>query len=450
MLLTALLLLSVFLYIYFSVENYTEREFNLRLKQRASIAAQAYLEKDELSTGIYEEIRKKHLQILPNEQERILKANVNEETLISPNVLPLKKEFFDRVFHTGHAQTRIGKDYFTAILYQDNQGDFMVILSAEDRYGAKKMQNLFRTLLTAYVLSLIILFVIGRYYAKGVLKPISDITDQVNRIRAKNLHLRLANRRKKDELGELSQTFNNMLDRLETSFEMKNSFVNNASHELRNPLTAIIGQTEVALDNARSEQEYVATLQTIEKEASRLNELVNALLGLAHIENDSKSLIIDDVRADELLMELKMSFDIPTYKRINFDFQFLPKDSNKLIFKGNHDLIRVALLNIIDNALKYSKNGNIDLGIRVQERTILISIKDEGIGIPKDDLKNMFEPFSRGSNARSYKGFGFGLPLSHKIVQLHGGELKVDSEIGKGTHVLVQLPIMNESFEIAR
>ncbi len=415
-------------------------EFYLRLRQRASIAAQAYLEKDELSSSIYEEIRKKHVRTLPNEKEEIFKINMAKGTLVPPNTLPLEKEFFEEVLAAGHARTKVGKDYFTAILYRDNQGDFIVVLSAEDLYGSAKMGNLSRTLLIAYVLSLIILFVLGRYYAKRVLKPISDITRQVNGIRAKKLHLRLPDGNKNDELGELSRTFNNMLDRLETSFEMKNSFVRNASHELKNPLTAIIGQTEVALGNARSEQEYVATLRTIEREASRLNGLVNALLELAHTENDPEALLGEHIRADELLMELQTEFNVPASGKLSCDLRFLPKDPSRLIFKGNHRLIQAALSNVLDNALKYSKDGKVDLGLLVSEHTILISIKDKGIGIPTEDLKDVLEPFSRGSNARGFKGFGLGLPLSRKIVLLHGGELRIDSVIGEGTRVIVQLP----------
>ncbi|TSE10850.1 sensor histidine kinase [Aquimarina algiphila] len=448
-LLTALLLLSIFLFIYFSVKHYTENEFYLRLKQRASIAAQTYLEEDELSTNIYEDIRKKHLQILPNEKEDILKVDMVRKTLVSSPESLLKMEFFNEVFASGYAEAKIEKKHYTAILYKDNQGDFIVVLSAEDLYGSAKMQNLLRTLLTGYVLSLIILLVIGRYYAKEVLKPISDITNQVNRIRAKNLDLRLANGHKKDELGELSRTFNNMLDRLETSFEMKSSFIHNASHELKNPLTAIIGQSEIALNSTRTKQEYIVTLQTIEKEALRLNELINALLELAHTESDSKGLIIEHIRADELVTELKTSFDTSISNKINCDFQFLPKNPDKLIFQGNHDLIKVALLNILDNALKYSKNAKVDLSLKAKENSILISIKDKGIGIPKDDVKNIFEPFYRGSNARAYEGFGFGLPLSHKIIHLHGGELKIHSEIGQGTQVLVQLPNVDQGLTIA-
>ncbi len=450
MLLTAMLLLSVFLFIYFSVENYTQNEFYLRLKQRVSIAAQAYLEEDELSTSIYEDIRKKHLRTLPNEKEKILKVNLDERSLISHSQSPLQPEFFDDVFNNGHAEVKIKNNYYTAILYKDNQGDFIVVLSAEDLYGSAKMQNLTRTLLTAFTLSLILLFVIGRYYAKEVLKPILVITGQVNKIRAKNLHLRLATEHKKDELGELSRTFNTMLDRLETSFEMKSNFVHNASHELRNPLTAIIGQTEVSLNKARKEPEYIEALQTIEKEALRLDELINALLDLAHTEHDSKGLIIENIRADELLMEVKMSFDSLISNKINCNFQFLPQNSNTLVFRGNNGLMKVALLNILDNALKYSTNGTVDLSLQVEDNGILFSIKDKGIGIPKEDLKNVFEPFYRGSNARGYKGFGFGLALSQKIIRLHGGELKIYSEIEKGTHVLVQLPNTDEGFKIAR
>ncbi|UII77845.1 HAMP domain-containing histidine kinase [Flagellimonas sp. HMM57] len=449
-LLTAMLLLSVFLFIYFSVENYTQNEFYLRLKQRVSIAAQAYLEEDELSTSIYEDIRKKHLRTLPNEKEKILKVNLDERSLISHSQSPLQPEFFDDVFNNGHAEVKIKNNYYTAILYKDNQGDFIVVLSAEDLYGSAKMQNLTRTLLTAFTLSLILLFVIGRYYAKEVLKPILVITGQVNKIRAKNLHLRLATEHKKDELGELSRTFNTMLDRLETSFEMKSNFVHNASHELRNPLTAIIGQTEVSLNKARKEPEYIEALQTIEKEALRLDELINALLDLAHTEHDSKGLIIENIRADELLMEVKMSFDSLISNKINCNFQFLPQNSNTLVFRGNNGLMKVALLNILDNALKYSTNGTVDLSLQVEDNGILFSIKDKGIGIPKEDLKNVFEPFYRGSNARGYKGFGFGLALSQKIIRLHGGELKIYSEIEKGTHVLVQLPNTDEGFKIAR
>ncbi len=448
--LTAFLLFSVFLFVFFSVKKYTENEFYLRLSQRATIAAQAYLEEDELNTSIYEDIRKRHLQTLPNEQEKIWNVDVLKDAVYSQAYHPLDLNFFTNVLQEGHAEIKIDENYYTGILYTDNQGDFVIVLSAEDQYGQSKMQNLLKTLLTAFVLSLAVLFVIGQFYAKQVLKPISEITDQVNKIRVKNLHLRLPANPKKDELGNLSRTFNHMLDRLETSFELQSNFVHNASHELRTPLTAIIGQAEVALSTTRTKREYVETLLTIEKDALRLNELVSALLELTHTEHDLKGLVIENIRVDELVMELKQGLDFKSSSHLKIDFQSLPKNARKLVFLGNRSLIKVAFLNIVDNALKYSQNENIQIGIEATESSILVRIKDRGIGIPSEDIRSVFEPFYRGSNARKFKGFGFGLPLSHKIIRLHGGELRIASVEGKGTNVTIELPNIDQGYEIAR
>lgn len=448
--LTAFLLFTVFVYIYVSTKQYTASEFYLRLNKRASIAAQSYLEEDELSTAIYAEIRRKHLQILPNEEEHIYTVKRAKNSLAPSNIAPLTRAFFDEVLENNQANTQIGDKYYTGLFYPDNQGDFIVVLSAEDLYGQAKMDNLRRTMVTAFILSLIILFVIGQYYAKQVLKPIMDIIQKVNLIRVRNLHLRLDQIQTKDELAELVQTFNNMLDRLETSFQMQRSFIHNASHELKNPLTAIIGQSEVALNGTRGTEEYIKTLRAIEQEALHLGNLVNSLLEMADLDRDSQGLALEHIGADELLIELCRGLDANSAQRINFNFDYSSPSPNSLIFQGNHGLIRVAILNVLDNALKYSQPGTIDLNLKITDRDILISVGDHGIGIPKDELQNICEPFYRGSNARAFKGFGFGLPLSHKIVGLHGGELKIVSHVDKGTLVTIVLPNLNKNVKIAR
>ncbi len=449
-LLTGLFQIVIFVLIYFFSQEYTENEFYLRLSQRATIAAKAYLEKDEVTIEIYEDIRIRHLQTLPDEKEVIYPVDAQNKIILVPFKDDLPKSFYKKIFDKKYAEIKQGDYYFTGLLYHDNQGDFIVLLSARDLYGTGKLENLRNILVIAFLISIIFISILGQYYAKQALSPISRIIKKVNNIRAESLNLRLDAFKGNDELADLTRTFNNMLDRLETSFEMKINFVHNASHELKNPLTAIIGQTEVALSNDRTQQQYVAALQTIEIEALRLNDLINALIKLAYADQDAQGLTIEMIRADELLMELKMGFDAQTSNNINFNFQSLPNDSNALVFKGNQSLIKVALLNIMDNALKYSNGSSIDLDVRTRQSTIEISVRDTGIGISEKDLKNVFEPFYRGSNAKKYKGFGFGLSLSDKIVRLHGGELKIHSELGKGTLVLVQLPNIDVGFKIAR
>ncbi len=449
-LLTGLFQIGIFVLIYHFSKEYTESEFYLRLSQRATIAAQAYLEEDEVNNEIYEDIRIRHLHTLPDEKEVIYPVDAQKQIPLTAFQDNLPASFFDKVFNKEYAEIKRGEFYYTGLLYHDNQGDFIVQLSARDLYGLGKLQNLRNILIIAFLISMIFISMLGQYYAKQALSPISKIIKKVNEIRAESLFLRLDTVYGKDELADLTHTFNNVLDRLETSFEMKNRFVHNASHELKNPLTAIIGQTEVALSNVRTQEEYIGTLKTIEIEALRLNDLINALFKLAYADQDSKGLIIEQIRADELLMELKMSFDAATSNKINYNFESLPNNANELVFQGNQSLIKVALLNILDNALKYSQGATINLDVQVKGDFILISVKDNGIGIPENDLGNVFEPFYRGSNARTFKGFGFGLSLSDKIVRLHGGELKIESELGKGTLVQLQLPHIDVGFKIAR
>ncbi|MGB5819660.1 MAG: HAMP domain-containing sensor histidine kinase [Saonia sp.] len=440
-LLTGLFQIAVFVLIYYFYKNNTENEFYLRLSQRATIAAQAYLEKDEMNVDIYEDIRIRHLQTLPNEKEVIYPVDSEKKEPLVNFDKTLPKSFFRTVFNDQYAELKQGEYYYTGLFYHDNEGDFIVVLSARDLYGMGKLQNLRNILIITFFISIIFIYVLGLYYAKQALSPISRIIKKVNSIRAENLYLRLDTVNGRDELADLARTFNNMLDRLQISFDLQNNFINNASHELRNPLTAILGQTEIALNKKRTIQEYRSTLESVELEASKLDTLVNGLLKLAKTDFDSKGLVIDAVRLDQILIEIKQNLDVVNPKnRIKLNFDQLPDDERLLTLLGSETLIKVALSNILENACKFSGNKTVTLKVLTDAGHILLIITDEGIGIPADELKNIFEPFYRGSNARDLEGFGFGLPLAYRIIKLHSGEIRVSSQMGKGTIVKIKLP----------
>jgi signal transduction histidine kinase len=250
--LTGSLLLGIFLFIYYFTYRYTKNEFYERLKERANIAAQFYFEEDEISTHVYNTIREKHMQILPEEKEAYYRVNISKLTLEDNSAREFPASFYDQIFRNNFAELKTGETFHTGILYSDNQGDFIVVVSAQDRYGQTKMKYLRNILIVAFLFGLGGIFFLGRFYSGRALKPISAITKKANEITASNLHLRIHTGTTNDELSELANTFNNMLDRLESSFEMQNNFINNASHELRNPLTAILGETEVILKKERS------------------------------------------------------------------------------------------------------------------------------------------------------------------------------------------------------
>ncbi|GHC46578.1 HAMP domain-containing sensor histidine kinase [Ulvibacter litoralis] len=438
--LTSLFLTGIFIFIYYFSKEYTEREFYLRLSQRATIAAQAYLDEGDLNVDIYEDIRLRHLQTLPNEKEVIYPVDAKRKKPLVALDTTLPERFYKKIFTKKYAELKQDQYYYTGLLYHDDKGDFIVVLSATDLYGFGKLDNLRNILIAAFFVSIIFIFFLGHYFAKQALSPILRIIEEVNSIRAENLSLRLDTTHGKDELADLSRTFNNMLDRLQISFDLQSNFINNASHELRNPLTAILGQTEIALNKERSVEDYLSTLKNIELEAARLDFLVNGLLKLAKTDFDSKGLVIEALRIDELVLDIKKNLDvsIPDNKII-LDFEGLPENENCITLLGSESLLNVALSNILENGCKFSEEKKVTLKIVSDSDHILLTIKDEGVGIPEDELKNIFEPFFRASNVRGIEGFGFGLPLAYRIIKMHSGEIRVYSQENRGTIVKIKL-----------
>lgn len=449
---TAMLLMTVFTIIYFFTDRYTQSEFYLRLSQRGTIAAQTHLENDSSNINIYNEIRREHLKTLPNEKEIIVVASAPYHTIhTDSSAKPLPDWFFKELKEKEHAQIKIKDIYYYALLYHDETGDFIVLMVCEDLYGQLKMKNLRNTLWIIFIISLGMSYLLGRFYAKEIMMPISNITQRVNDISATNLHLRLDIKNKKDELGQLASTFNTMLDRLETSFEIQSNFISNASHELKNPLTAILGEIEISQNKERTADEYKTSLNKIEVEAARLDVLISSLLKLAQTEFDNKGLIIEPIRIDELLLSVKQNFNnIHPENNIVFDFSLLPENPDALIIQGNKSLLSIAFSNVLDNAGKFSGNQKVIIKIETTSKTVQITITDMGMGIPKDELKNIFEPFYRATNVRGVKGFGVGLPLTYRIVKLHSGQLQIDSDVEKGTVVKFSFPNQEQHITILR
>jgi signal transduction histidine kinase len=226
-------------------------------------------------------------------------------------------------------------------------------------------------------------------------------------------------------------TFNNLLEHLEQSFEAQNSFVAHASHELRTPVTSIIGDVEVTLSQDRSKDDYVKTLQGVLAESEKLNDLVNNLFELAQTNIDITE--FRDLRLDELIWQIKDEWTSRTPEsQINLQYQ-LPEDPRKYTIQGNNYLLFIAISNILKNAIKFSNNHMVSLRLYLHNNTPVISIRDSGIGIGKEDLQKIFQPFFRGANSFGYAGYGVGLSLADKIFRLHNVRVDVKSQLEKGT-----------------
>lgn len=441
-LVTAGLLLFLSLCVYYFASRFTFNDFLKRLELRARIAARIHFEEGETSTA-FNELRREYLAALPREKVYMLQYDSLSGKIKDDSVPGLRKSFYRTVIEGNGKTAFTDNDHvqYAGILYKGAGGEqYLVISSAINEYGEKVLKNLEQVLITTFILAVIAVFALSIFFSRKIFAPVRDITHRVKDISAHNLHLRLQEGSGKDEITELAQTFNNMLDRLEASFETQNNFVSNASHELRTPLTTIIGEADLALSKPRTEQEYRQTLQVIVREAARLQHLTASLLKLAQAGFDGQKQEWGMQRMDELLMSVKRTVDeIEPNNRVRISLQ-MPDDEWAISVRGNDHLLHLALTNIVLNACKYSDNKSVMLSLVCSDGYIVIAVVDEGIGIPAAEIKYIFDPFFRASNTNHYEGYGIGLPLTHTIIRLHKGDVKIQSQVGKGTTVMVTLP----------
>jgi signal transduction histidine kinase len=279
-------------------------------------------------------------------------------------------------------------------------------------------------------------------FSRYVLFPVRQITTQVKEIGTQNLHLRLRTTIQNDAINELKTTFNNMLDRLETSFATQNNFISNASHELGTPLTVIIGEADVALSKTRTPEEYKDALTSILHEADRLERITKSLLFLAQTGFDGKKTTMQILRADQLLWDVKETIDkLYPKSKVHIDLSLVPDNPLKLKIKGNAQLLILAISNIVSNACKYSSNQPVRVSVATTNNEVIIVVKDNGIGIPESELPYIYDPFFRASNTNNFEGYGIGLPLARNIMRLHRGTILVTSKPDQGTTVRLSFPL---------
>jgi signal transduction histidine kinase len=428
--LSAVLLFLVLAAIYGLFWNNRQQDFYTHLLDRAITNAELFLAQDNLSAEKFREVQKKYPQTLPDEIVHIYNDK-DESVFIKDSSAQWPRSIIDQVRRDSLISYSHGSRQTVGIFYRDNSGDFVTLASAIDKDGYAKLQQLLGIMVVGFLISVFVLFFAGRIFARIALSPIIKFINDVKIIRSSSLNKRLHTGESKDEINELAVTFNNLLEHLEQSFEAQSSFVAHASHELRTPVTTIIGDVEVTLSQERTNDDYKKTLEGVLTESEKLNDLINNLFELAQTNIDITD--FRDLRLDELIWQIKDEWTSRTPES-SIDLQYnLPEDPRKYTIQGNNYLLFIAISNILKNAIKFSNNHIVSLRLYLQNNTPVISIRDSGIGIGKEDLQKIFQPFFRGANTFGYAGYGVGLSLADKIFRLHNVRVDVKSQLEKGT-----------------
>lgn len=275
----------------------------------------------------------------------------------------------------------------------------------------------------------------GLLIAKKALRPISKITGTAAEIEKGDLSLRIGGIDTKDEVGHLANTFNSMLDHLEVSFRRERQFSSDASHELRTPVAIIMAYSEalIASKNKKCEStdDEIKSLELIRSESEKMNVIISQLLMLARGYESKYPVEIENIDLNEIISSVvEQMQDLASES--NISLQYAPND--ELLCFADQSLMTQMLINLMENGIKYGRpSGYVKITAKKENTSIQIVVEDNGIGISKEDLPNIFDRFYRADKSRDRSGTGLGLSIVKWIVDEHNGKITVSSEPGVGT-----------------
>jgi|KBSSwiStaDraftv2_1062776.scaffolds.fasta_scaffold183571_2 two-component system OmpR family sensor kinase len=346
------------------------------------------------------------------------------------------------ILHSVYVSGRIYRGYVRHISIEGDAA-ILVVLQSLHRQN-EFLAILARTFVIVIPLAIVLAAAGGYLLARRSLSPVVVMSNQASHIGAENLHDRLVVKNPRDELGKLAASFNELLDRLDQSFERQRRFVADVSHELRTPVAILCGEAEVTLaQETRTEQEYRESLQILKEEAKRLKLIVEDLFTLARADAGQHPLALSDFYLDELAAEC--SKNVRTLASAK-DISISSETRGDVVVRGDEVLLRRMLLNLLDNAIKYTpRGGKVALRSGEENGCYRLSVEDSGPGIPADLQSRIFERFFRVDKARTRGesdggGAGLGLAIASWIAGAHGGRLELTRSTSKGSLFTVYLP----------
>ena len=428
----------------FSVSLYKALEISTLDKLQATLKViilditDDLLEKDKITNAILDEEKEYNFEPL---YIRILDDNTHEMLIQTQN-------FPNNIEHDNNYLNKLKPSIITF----EEQNDFLISRIKIDFHGEKNiiieivttkeiltstLENILYILSFILPIILILAVIAGNFLIYKSFSPIENILFELKQINANDLSARLKTTKNEDEINQLINEVNNLLGRLESSFERISQFSSDASHELKTPLTIIRGEIEVTLRKERTTDEYKNALNNSLNELTLIEQTINDLLFLAKNEKD---LMVDkqenfyfDELIDESINEIK-SFA----KLHQVEINFVLEDS--IEFKGFPNLLKIALKNALKNAIQFShKNSQVIVKSYINDGIFNISIQDFGIGIPLNEQEKIFEKFYRTDKSRNKNsgGTGLGMSILKKIIDIHKGIIKITSKENIGTTIIL-------------
>jgi signal transduction histidine kinase len=410
--------------VYISMSQYREEEFAERLKEKTTTTIHLMFDFKQSDQDLLQALDERTINNLYDEKILIFdEGGKSIYTSIDDTAIRFPEEILKRL-QAGEEEIfyREGEyDVFAHPIISKGK-TYYAIGKAYDRFGKEKLVFLGYTLIGVFILALVLEMAIAIYLSKGITRPISNLTEEVNSIDINNL-ARITQPATNDEIALLATGFNNMLARVAQAYSYQKNIIQHISHELKTPIAVLISNLERA--ETELKEESVQHFLTFQKNGlMQMASIVNTLLEFSKYEASQEKLSTENIRLDELILSCfdslqhlhpEAKFELSVNEQIS--------DAEHLVCAGNERMLTIAFTNIIKNAIEYSADRTVNVEINRNDQSIIIEIQNSGRTISAEEEKNLFTYFFRGENSRGNKGIGLGLVMVSRIIKLHKGSI---------------------------
>lgn len=405
--------------------NFRKEEFRDRLEVKALSNIKLLVNVKEVDNQLLKMIDQNTINQLYDEKTLIFDSNFNliyssiDDAKINWSIEDLKYLKKNKTFFKQQGDYEV-----YGVFYDTNYKDFYALISATDNYGKRKLLYLRYILIISYVFFTVLCWILTSFTVRKLMNPLGLFHQKIKNINENNLETRIEVNSEPNEIDLIANEFNFMMDRIQLSYQKQKEFTAHASHELRTPLSRITAQIENTVANKETNSESKNFLNRILTDVNQLTELIHSLLILSKLDN--KNLKKNEFhRMDEIIFSSieKLNQAFPEAV-IQFDIEESETIDSALEIKGNKSLLETAIGNVLKNACIYSENQQANVIISAKKNVLIISVSNTGNTLDIEEQKNLFEPFSRGKNAKGTTGFGLGLRIVQRILIVHNAEIK--------------------------
>ena len=427
-----ILIFSMF-FVYNRFKQITDNEYYNNLKTKAQMTAEMVLHDGDLDK--IEDITPKsnkeglpisdNVIIFNNRFEKVFAFNRSSDGGVPFNIVE---------FSSKENTYREGDKYYYGLPFRTAKGSSYYVI-ASSYFNSKELMDLRQIITLAIIFGLIFVALSGFFYTRQALNPLFSIVTQMDKLDMTKLDGRLNKSHSKDEIEHLISSINNLLSKIQSSFTFQKMFISNVSHELKNPISVVLSQVDVMLSQSnRTVDEYRSTLNSLREDVKEIADITENLLQMAKMKAEGFKLEVNPFQLDEAVLECqsKLLRANPDYT-INFDIIGHPESQSELSVIGNESLLKLAFINLMDNCCKFSPDKKVNVSIKVNPASCILTFKDNGYGIKAEELEHILQPFYRNNQTIHIKGYGIGLSLTDAIINVHKLKLDIQSQINVGS-----------------